>query len=152
MIHRSCFPIRHRRPASRAFSLIELMIVLMILAILAALVIPQFTSASNESRINALKMNLFRIRQQIDVYKQEHGEFPTIEDFALQLTRPTDPAGNPVAHGTQGALGPYLREIPVNPMNDQSTISAGEPGSSGWYYDQTTGDFHANDSEASRAF
>jgi len=128
------------------------MIVLMILAILAALVIPQFTSASHESRVNALKMNLFRIRQQIDVYKQEHGAFPTVEDFALQMTRPTDAAGNPVAHGTTGALGPYLREIPRNPMNDQNTVTHDEPGTSGWYFDPDTGDFYANDSAASRMF
>ena len=128
------------------------MIVLMILAILAALVIPKFTSAKQETRVNALKMNLSRIRQQIDVYKQEHGDFPTVEDFALQMTGPTDADGNPMAHGAQGALGPYLREMPPNPMNDQATVSDGEPGSSGWYFDPDTGDFHANDSEASRAY
>lgn len=139
------------RPAS-GFSLVELIIVLAILAILAALVIPQFTSATDESRANALKMNLFRIRQQIDVYKQEHGQYPTLERFAAQLTGPTDPAGQTVAHDQAGALGPYLREVPRNPMNDLNTVSDGEPGTSGWYFNPDNGDFHANDSDASRAY
>jgi len=145
-------PRPHLTRTPHAFSLIELMIVLMILAILAALVIPQFTSASHESRVNALKMNLFRIRQQIDIYKQEHDAFPTVEDFALQMTRPTDAAGNPVSPGTNGALGPYIREIPPNPMNDLNTVTSDEPGDSGWFFDPDTGDFHANDSAASRAY
>jgi len=146
-------PQRQHHPRRRdGFTLIEMLVVLSILAILALFVIPQFLSAVTDSKDNALRTNLFRIRQQIEIYKQEHGQYPSLVLFTEQMTEPTLPDGTIVAPGTSGALGPYLREVPRNPMNDDRTITDGDAGSSGWFYDPATGAFHANDSAESRDY
>lgn len=138
----------------RGFTLVEILIVVVILGVLAAIVVPQFTSASETSRENATRMNLWRIRQQIEVFtEQHHGTLPTLERFAELMTQSSNMDHQTAPVGTPGyALGPYLREIPRNPYNALNSIGHGEPGSSGWYYDEQTGEFLANDSAARRDY
>jgi general secretion pathway protein G len=144
---------RRHQPNAAAFTLVEILIVVVILGILAAIVVPQFTSAAQESRENALKMDLHRIRQQIEIYSQQHGSnYPdSALTFAAQMTMSSNVFGETAAVGTLGyPLGPYLRDIPVNPFTGGRTIGDGEPGTSDWYY--ADGDFRANDSELHREF
>ena len=136
----------------RGFTLVEVLIVVVILAILAAIVVPQFTSAAEQTRENSLSMNLFRVREQIELYKQQHnGDFPTFAQFEAQMTLASDEDGNTAAPGTPGYLyGPYLRDIPTNPMTSKSVITANPAtGNDDWYYNEDTGEFRANDSDAS---
>src|SRR4051812_39621912 len=91
---------RHRRHA--AFTLIEILIVVVILGILAAIVVPQFTNASTMTRENSLKDDLRYIRSQIVVFRAHHRDVspgypggistatPTSDDFVSQLTRFSD--------------------------------------------------------------
>ncbi len=144
--------ILHTQIASRrrahAFTLVEILVVVVILGILAAIVVPQFTSAASESRDSSLKMDLYRIRQQIQIYRQQHdGRFPTLADFEAQMTTASDKQGDTAPLGTVGYnLGPYIREVPVNPHTSSRDISAGAIGSSAWFYDETDGTFRANNS------
>jgi len=155
-------PTAHaRHPSSRTtafavklcagFTLIEILVVVVILGVLAAIVIPQFTSAANESRDSSIKMSVNRINQQIEIYQQQHdGNRPTLANFEAQLTQASNASGQTAAVGTSGyALGPYIRELPINPKTGTSTVSDGAYGSSAWYYDETTGEFRANDSAES---
>jgi general secretion pathway protein G len=136
------------RKATRAFTLVEILIVVVILGVLAAIVVPQFVSAATDSRISAIHTNVHRIRTQIEVYYQHHNDtFPTLDDFEDQMTAATDVHGNP---GVE--FGPYLAEIPNNSFTNTNTIGNGAVGSSAWYYDEATGDFRANDSAETRAF
>ena len=146
---------RVRRPAG--FTLVEILVVVVILGILAAIVVPQFVSAASESREGSLKMDVYRIRQQIEIYRgQHHDQPPTLDAFVDQMTKATNARGDVETEpGASGfPFGPYLREIPVNPVTGGSTI--GGPGTaigaSDWYYDETTGLFRANDSETNAAF
>ena len=141
------------RPARRAFTLIEVLIVVVILGVLSAIVIPQFSNASESSRESALKQDLFRMRQQIELYKNHHGEFPTLANFIDQMSRASDAEGNTAAPGTAGyPYGPYLSKMPHNPFTDTIPLSDGPVGSSAWYYDETTGEIAPNDSAEHRAW
>ena len=140
-------PTRHGLNA-RAFTLVEILIVVVILGILAAMVIPQFSNAAESSKETALKQDLFRVREQIELYRQYHsGNPPTLTDFIDQMTLASDQDGNTAAPGTSGyPYGPYLPSIPRNPFTDTVPLGAGAVGTSAWYYDETTGHIAANDS------
>ena len=60
--------------AKSGFTLVEILIVVVILGILAAIVIPQFTSASTEAKESSLVSNLQTIRSQIELYKIQHND------------------------------------------------------------------------------
>lgn len=144
--------VRARRPS--AFTLVELLLVVAILGILAAIVVPQFVSAASEARTNTIKMDLHRIRTQLEIYRQQHnGSPPTLAKFTEQMTMASDRTGATAALGTAGYYcGPYLREIPINPNTANNTVTNGAAGTSAWYFDETNGDFRANDSAESRTF
>lgn len=145
---------RPRRPVARAFTLVELLIVVTILGILAAIVVPQFVSANSESRDSAMLMNLSRIRTQLQIYQSQHnGNWPTLANFANQLTMATNISGATAPVGTAGyPLGPYLQAIPINPWIPSNSVAATGVGTSGWYYNEATGDFRPNDSARTNAF
>jgi general secretion pathway protein G len=144
---------RFVQPRRTAFTLVEILIVVVILGILAAMVVPQFTSAAAESRDSSIKMNLNRIRQQLEIYREHHdGFYPTFAGFEAQMTGSTDMDGNPVALGAPGSYGPYIKEIPINANSDGRLIGNGAVGSSDWFYDENTGEFAANDSATTRAY
>jgi len=142
---------RPQRP--KAFTLVEILIVVAILGILAAIVVPQFVSATTEASTNALKMDLHRIRTQIGVYHEQHGEYPELANFVAQMTQASNLAGATAAPGTAGyTLGPYVLEVPSNKLSTSNTVGNGAVGTSDWYYDEDTGDFRANNSADARTW
>ena len=56
-----------------AFTLIEILIVVVIMAVLAATIIPQFTDSSDEAKTSTVEYNLNTMRAQIELYKAQHG-------------------------------------------------------------------------------
>lgn len=144
-------PLVSIRQNQRGFTLVEVLIVVAILGILAAIVVPQFTSAAEQSRENALAMNLYRVREQLELYKQQHnGQYPDLARFEAQMTTASNEAGDTAAPGTSGYIyGPYLRNVPINPMTSKSVITDNPAtGNDDWYYNEDTGEFRANDSDA----
>jgi general secretion pathway protein G len=124
--------------AKSGFTLVEILIVVVILGILAAIVIPQFTDASTEAKTSSLCSNLQTIRSQIELYKIQHNDNPPLlASFEAQMTGTTDESGTVGA----GNLGPYLREIPVEPFTGSNAVTAA--GAGGWNYTQATGEFWA---------
>ena len=125
------------------FTLVEILIVVVILGILAAIVIPQFTGASTEAKEASLMSNLQAMRAQIELYKIQHSDLlpgeTTGVDFATALTSKTNSAG---AEGSTTAhrFGPYMREIPENPFNNLATVGTGITALAaggttyGWYF------------------
>ena len=136
------------RKMKKGFTLVEILIVVVILGILAAIVIPQFSDASTQSRISSSKSSLQTLRSQVSLYRIQHGDdAPTT---AAQLTGKTD--GDGVA-GTQ--FGPYVQSIPVNPFTSLATVTFGvdivpfvSTGATGWYIATDTGNVYLNDGEA----
>lgn len=138
-------------PRARAFSLIELVIVVVIIGIVAAIAIPRFSSASANATETALLSNTNLLQKAIDLYAAEHenrgpeidasGSFSANpDDFAARLVKKTNMQGELGGAGTE--FGPYLRDIPTNTNNKQSTIhvgntaviSATQAASTGWWY------------------
>jgi type II secretion system protein G len=101
----------------QAFTLIELLIVVVILAILAATIIPQFTDSTTDTKRSTALMNLRTLRAQIEMYKVQHSGTPPSD--LTKLTIKTDASG---AAGSD--FGPYLQFIPVNPFTNKSTVTA----------------------------
>lgn len=147
-------PSKHRSAHERAFTLVEVLIVVVILGILAAIVVPQFTSAAATTRENSTKMDLHRMRVQLELYKEQHrGQYPTLAGFVAQMTTSSNADGATAAVGTSGyPFGPYISYMPLNPRLPSDTVSDGPVGSSGWYYNEATGELRANDSAESLAW
>ena len=104
------------RQAKRGFTLVEILIVVIILGILAAIVIPQFTNASQDARKSSLVSQLQTLRSQIELYKLQHGDtLPTLATDWTPLTTVT------TYNGTN--FGPYMQAIPKNPLNNLSTVA-----------------------------
>lgn len=130
---------------ARGLTLIEVLIVLIVLALLAAIVTPQFTRADTDGRLSVLKANLLEVRAQIRLYRTQHGDrYPDLDPFVQQLTACSTPDGSPGAGDGQHGLGPYLRAIPPNPYTGGATVGNGPIGTSDWHYDPATGLFRAN--------
>ncbi len=135
-----------------AFTLVEVLIVVIVLGILAAIVVPQFSNATTDANLTALKTNLQIVRGQLQLYKIQHGDlYPTAGTFATQLTGNSDVTG---ATGTGAGypFGPYLQSIPNNPYTNTNTVTSTAVGTSAWYYDATTGTFKANDTAGHAAY
>ena len=132
-------------------TLVEVLVV--VVAILAAIVIPHLVDAADLTRENSLRMNLHQIRMQLEIYREHHDKFPSLGGLEAQLTDASDADGDTAAPGTPGyPFGPYLLTVPNNPNSGGNTIGDGDVGSSDWYYDQGTGDFRANDSQETREY
>ena len=140
-----------------AFTLIEALIILIIMAVLAATISPQFSSSTTEAKHSALRFNLHTMRSQIEAYKAQHaGEVPSLAAFADQMTRPTNIDG--ATTGAELIYGPYFQgQIPANPFTGSNALVAvakadAEPtapiaGGAGWQYDQSTGVIYPNNPE-----
>ncbi len=101
-----------------AFTLIEVLIVVVIMAVLAATVVPQFTDATADAKTNTALFNLNTLRSQIELYKAQHdGNFPTTLSLLTQATN--------VDHTTSGGtqpFGPYMQAIPENTLNSTNAV------------------------------
>ena len=124
---------------NQGFTLVEILIVVVILGILAAIVIPQFSDASTQSKLSSCRSSLQTLRSQISLYKIQHNDAPpALLTFEAQMIAETEP----VAAGTAGdasgnEVGPYIQQIPFNPWNQLDTVLAGDTG--GWEYEEATG-------------
>ena len=116
-----------------AFSLVELVIVVVIIGVIASIAVPRMSSAAANAEANALEATLAGVRKAIDLYYAEHGKYPGYapatglrndENFVKQLLMYTDESGNMnAAPSTTFRFGPYLRKpFPKNPTNGLSTV------------------------------
>jgi len=149
-----------------AFTLVEILIVVVILAVLAAIVIPQAGKATTAAKDSAIAHDLQMLRRYILIYKGQHLEVapgypngatdqtPTEQAFVEQITMASNFNGQTAAKGTPGFdFGPYLMRIPKNHFSDKVTIEmlangqdfpADADGSHGWIYKAATSEIRAD--------
>jgi len=154
--------------SARAYTLIQIVFLVALLALVAAVVAPRFSQAGiEERRMDDLCSSLQLLRSQIELYKIQHDDSPPMHAsdgtivFDVQFEQMlycTDSDGNvkPKEPRTDRdkvyTLGPYLKRVPANPFNRSRTIVRARSrddipvaGNAGWAYVPETGAIYAND-------
>jgi len=91
--------------------LLEVMVVIVILGILAALVVPNIISRPDEARVIAAKQDIARLMQALKLYRLDNPRYPTTEQGLQALT--TKPAGSPIPPNWKA--GGYIERLPRDP-------------------------------------
>lgn len=135
-----------------AFSLIELVIVLVIIGVIAAIAVPRLSRGATNASATAVTADLVMLRKAIELYRAEHeGTFPTVNDFVSQMTMFSNADGDSfnatpdLANGI--AFGPYLKAMPPLPVGvrkGSTGVAAADAAGIGWIYTEATGKIRAN--------
>jgi general secretion pathway protein G len=134
------------------FTLVEVLMVAVILAILAVVVVPQFSDASTDVKTSALRATLQTVRSQLELYKAQHnGSYPPapVGGVWKEMTQKTNVSG--ATGGSDAKYGPYLQTMPINPVDDTTDVASAQDGTNGWAYDPSTGVLKSNDSSVMAA-
>jgi len=110
---------RNRLP-KRAFTLVELLVVIIILAVLAAVVIPRFADSGLRSKESALKANLRLYRGAVEMFRNDTGAYPaSLADLAATSAPASGLDASGAAKAISGAdwKGPYLQRIERDPVS-----------------------------------
>jgi type II secretion system protein G len=122
------------------FTLIEVLIVIVVIAILAAIVVPRLLGAGREAREASLRAHLQEIRNALGLFQAQMGDYPADLTQIMDSTAPATGA-NGVVFNANDFRGPYLTtasgDLPNNP------ISGGNAVGTDWTYTATTGTLKA---------
>jgi len=112
--------------AASAFTLIELLLVMVILATLAAVIVPKFTKRSEQARITAARADIANLEVALDAFEVDTGRYPTTDEGLRSLIE--EPAD------VRGWHGPYIkRGLPKDPWGRPYVYTCpGEHNTSGY--------------------
>jgi len=104
-----------RKQKTNAFTLIEVMVVVVILGILAAIIVPKIMSRPDQARLVKAQQDEMSIQNALDLYKLDNGEYPTTDQGLQALV--TKPTVEPIPQDwkTDG----YLKSLPKDPWGHQ---------------------------------
>ena len=103
-----------RRTRARGFTLIEVMVVVVILGILAAIVVPRIMDAPDKARIAKAKQDIRVIESSLELYKLDHFVYPSTQQGLDALVSP--PSGDPPARNWKP--GGYVQNLPKDPWGN----------------------------------
>jgi general secretion pathway protein G len=113
------------RIVARGFTLIEIMVVVVIMGVLAALVVPKLMGRTDDARIIAARQDIATVMQALKLYKLDNQRYPTTEQGLQALI--TKPTAGPAANGWK--TGGYLDRLPLDPWkNPYQYLSPGVKG------------------------
>jgi prepilin-type N-terminal cleavage/methylation domain-containing protein len=165
-----------RRRLSGGFTLVELLVVVIILGVLAAIAIPQFTNNTEDAKLAALDTSLSELRSSVELYYHQHNAaYPGAKKctdgsnvgttaeadtaFVKQLTFYSAATGRTNTSKTDTyKYGPYVKKgLPKNPFNELATIktditttdisAATSSGTAAWKFYVKTGRLMADDGQ-----
>jgi general secretion pathway protein G len=99
---------------SSGFTLIEVMVVVVILGILAALIVPKIMSRPEQARQVKAKQDILAVQSALDLYKLDSGMYPSTDQGLQALV--TKPSSPPVPRNWKS--DGYLQEVPVDPWGE----------------------------------
>lgn len=102
-------PGRALRHLSVGFTLIELMVVLLIIGVLAALIVPNVLNRADDARVTAAKTDVTNLMQALKLYRLDNQRYPTAEQGLQALL--TKPSASPVPNNWKT----YLDQLPKDP-------------------------------------
>ena len=119
---------RHHGRRMRGFTLIEIMVVVIIIGLLAAVIVPQVVSKVDEARVAKAKQDIQSLETALTMYRLDNSKYPTSEQgLSALVTQPTDPS---IKHWRPGG---YLQRVSKDPWgNDYQYVY---PGTHGKEYD-----------------
>ncbi len=100
--------VRGRRARQQGFSLIEIMVVVVIIGILAALIVPRLMDRPDQARVVAARQDIAALMQALKLFKLDNGRYPSAEQGLQALVKP--PQGSGALPAT-----PYLDRLPNDP-------------------------------------
>lgn len=93
------------------FTLIEVMVVVVILGILAAVVVPKIMSRPEQARIVKVKQDILAIQSALDLYKLDNGYYPSTDQGLQALV--SKPTSDPIPRNWKS--DGYLQQLPTDP-------------------------------------
>lgn len=118
----------------KGFTLVELLVVIVVLAVLAAIVLPKFVGAGTRSKESALRSDLKLARNAVTLFYNDTGAYPA---SLAALAATTAPASGLAPDGTAKSIiagdwhGPYLESIPNDPVSGSAFTYSTADGSVG---------------------
>ena len=104
----------HRAARRSGFTLIEIMVVVVILAILAALIVPKVMSRPDEARVVAARQDIAALMQALKLYRLDNLRYPTTEQgLAALVAKPTLPPAP-----SNWKPGGYIERLPKDPWGN----------------------------------
>ena len=100
---------------SKGFTLIEVMVVVVILAILAAIIVPRILKRPEQARVVAARQDILGIQNALSLYKLDNGFYPSTSQGIQALV--SKPSGSPTPQNW--AAGGYLKKLPLDPWGKQ---------------------------------
>ena len=107
---------------NRGFTLIEIMVVVVILGVLAAIVVPRLLSRPDEAKVTKAKIDMKSIEESIGLFKLDNGFYPSTDQGLKALVEKPSTGRVPNKYAADG----YLKKVPVDPWgNDYVYLSPG---------------------------
>ena len=99
--------IVHKNSRNQAWTLVELLLVMTIIGVLAAIVVPKMVGRSQQARLTAARADISSIKTALDAYEVDNGFYPrSLQDLIQQPSN------------AKNWHGPYLDNLPIDPWNN----------------------------------
>ncbi len=138
------FKTKNSKHLQLGFTLVELIIVLLILGVLAAIIVPKISNYVEDAKSVGTLAQLKNIRSAFELYRTQHNnKYPTLADLQSNWSVMINNTSIDGSLSVDGKYGPYMQQPPKNPWTESTSVvnivSAGDI-ADGWRYNENTGE------------